>query len=64
MHGNYVIEDGLLTAGVKKHAIDGLPRMSYLVLCHTDIQWTFLIFKCFKFNSQFRESKQFLKCMK
>jgi hypothetical protein len=27
MHRNYVIDDGLLTAGVKKHAEDGLPSM-------------------------------------
>ena len=38
MRGKYVIDDGLLTAGIMKHAKDGLPRMSYFVLGHKDIQ--------------------------
>jgi hypothetical protein len=59
MHGNYDIDDGLLTAGVNKHAKDGLPGMSYLVLRHTDIQLAFFVFKCCRFNSQFHESKSF-----
>jgi hypothetical protein len=38
MRGNYIMDDSLLTAGVKKHAEYGLPRMCYFALRHKDIQ--------------------------